>query len=58
VELIVSDDGSGFDPGAPSRARGKHIGLSSMRRRAQAIDADLSITAASPGTRVRALWQA
>ena len=58
VELVVTDDGSGFDVGAASRARGKHIGLSSMRRRAQAIDADLSITAASPGTRVRALWQA
>lgn len=58
VELVVTDDGSGFDAGAASGARGKHIGLSSMRRRAQAIDADLSITAARPGTRVRALWQA
>jgi signal transduction histidine kinase len=58
VELVVTDDGSGFDAGAASSARGKHIGLSSMRRRAQAIDADLSITAESPGTRVRALWQA
>lgn len=58
VELVITDNGSGFDPGAASQARGKHIGLSSMRRRAQAIDADLSINAASPGTRVRALWQA
>lgn len=58
VELLVTDNGSGFDAGAARDARGKHIGLSSMRRRAQAIDADLSISAASPGTRVRALWQA
>jgi signal transduction histidine kinase len=58
VELLVTDDGSGFDAGAARDTQGKHIGLSSMRRRAQAIDADLSIAAASPGTRVRALWQA
>lgn len=58
VELIVTDDGSGFDGSAAPHARGKHFGLSSMRRRAQAIDADFSITAARPGTRVRAVWQA
>ncbi|MES2210037.1 MAG: ATP-binding protein [Chloroflexota bacterium] len=57
VELVVTDNGSGFDAGGASLDRGKHMGLSSMRRRAQAIDADLSITAARPGTRVRALWQ-
>jgi signal transduction histidine kinase len=58
VELLVTDNGSGFDPIAARHARGKHIGLASMRRRAQAIDADLSIVATRPGTRVRALWQA
>ena len=58
VELLVIDNGSGFDERAAPHARGRHFGLSSMRRRAQAIDADLSISSASPGTRVRALWQA
>jgi signal transduction histidine kinase len=58
IELIVSDNGSGFDASTAARSRARHIGLSSMRRRAQAIDCDLSITAAQPGTRVRALWQA
>jgi signal transduction histidine kinase len=58
VDIEITDDGSGFNAKAPSIVRGKHIGLSSMRRRAQAIDADLSITPAQPGTRVKALWQA
>lgn len=58
VEIVVSDNGSGFDADAAKVARGKHIGLSSMRRRAQAIDADFSISPARPGTSVRALWQA
>jgi signal transduction histidine kinase len=58
VELLITDNGSGFDAGAARNTQGKHIGLSSMRRRAQAIDADLSITAARPGTRVRVIWQA
>ena len=57
VELVVTDNGSGLDAGSAAFARGKHIGVSSMRRRAQAIDADLSMTDARPGTRVRALWQ-
>ena len=52
VELLVIDNGSGFDERAWHRTReASDFGLSSMRRRAQAIDADLSISAASPAER-------
>jgi len=59
VELVVTDNGSGLDGAAIRGARrGKHMGLSLMRRRAQAIDADLSISGSGSGTIVRAIWQA
>jgi signal transduction histidine kinase len=59
VELVVTDNGSGLDGAAIRGARrGKHMGLSLMRRRAQTIDADLSINGNGSGTIVRALWQA
>jgi signal transduction histidine kinase len=59
VELTVSDDGAGLAAGkARDAARRKRLGLASMRRRAEAIDAELSIDGTSNGTRVRVVWQA
>lgn len=49
--LAVSDDGAGFDPAGP-RA-GRHLGLVSMRERAQALGGELTIvSAAGEGTTV------
>jgi signal transduction histidine kinase len=59
VEVHVADDGAGLSPDAGREAaRRKRLGLASMRRRAQAIDAELSIDGSSHGTEVRAVWQA
>jgi len=59
VELRVIDDGKGLDPGAAkTAARDKHMGLNSMRRRADAIDADFAIHSDAQGTIVEAVWQA
>jgi signal transduction histidine kinase len=59
VTLEVTDDGAGL---APEKAREatkrKRLGLTSMRRRAEAIDAELSIDGSRGGTRVRVTWQA
>jgi len=44
--LVVADDGKGFDPGAG--ATGRRLGLVSMRERAEALDAALTIDSA-PG---------
>lgn len=52
--LVVSDHGHGFDP-ALGREGG--FGLTSMRDRAQGMDADLSIESrAGEGTRVEVSW--
>jgi signal transduction histidine kinase len=59
VELAVRDDGAGLAPGAAREAaRRKRLGLASMRRRAEAIDAELSIDGSARGTEVRVAWQA
>jgi signal transduction histidine kinase len=59
VDLSVADDGTGLPPErAMEAARGKRLGLASMRRRAEAIDADLSIEGTSTGTLIRVAWQA
>jgi|GEM_PF-1298149 len=59
VRLTVADDGAGLTPDvARDAAKRKHMGLASMRRRAQAIDAELSIDGSAKGTRVRVAWQA
>ena len=47
VELVVSDDGKGFDPGDRS-LRSTRLGLSSMRHRARALGGRLEIRS-SPG---------
>ena len=59
VELIVADDGAGLAAGAAhDAAKRKRMGLASMRRRAQAIDAELSIDGSANGTQVKVAWQA
>jgi signal transduction histidine kinase len=47
VALAVSDDGRGFDPGAPA-LRSRTLGLTSMEERAQALGGTLRI-ASTPG---------
>jgi signal transduction histidine kinase len=58
IDLVIADDGSGLSP-PTIRAAGRRgrLGLASMRRRAEAIDAELSIAPGNPGTRVRIVWQ-
>lgn len=59
VELVVADDGAGLDrESARNATKRKRLGLASMRRRAQAIDAELSIDGSANGTQVRVVWQA
>jgi PAS domain S-box-containing protein len=45
VELLIADDGAGFDP---DTVPGGHLGLEIMRERAEAVGAELSVTSA-PG---------
>jgi signal transduction histidine kinase len=57
LELLVSDDGVGFNPAAvePDRATGRpRFGLGTMRERAEAIGAAFAIESEpGQGTRVR-----
>ncbi|MEW5992393.1 MAG: sensor histidine kinase [Chloroflexota bacterium] len=57
VTLAVTDDGRGLDD-AEVRAAGRRgrLGLASMRRRAEAIDAELQIAGSDEGTRVAIRW--
>ncbi len=58
VDLTVSDDGGGLEAAAARAAsRQRHMGLSSMRHRAEAIDAELQISGSRSGTHVRVVWQ-
>jgi signal transduction histidine kinase len=58
VELVVADDGAGLAADAARDAsKRKRLGLASMRWRAEAIDAELSIDGSSRGTTVRVVWQ-
>jgi len=43
ITLVVSDDGVGFDPAAPSPANRGHFGLSGMRERAERLGGMLRI---------------
>ena len=59
IELEIADDGRGLAPdAASSAARRGRLGLASMRRRAEAVEADLSIEGSAGGTRVRLRWRA
>jgi signal transduction histidine kinase len=55
VDLTVADNGRGLTEDASMKGS-KHIGLSAMRRRAQAVDADLTIRSSGSGTEVHAEW--
>lgn len=55
VELRISDDGTGFDPGV---ARPGHFGLDNMRSRALEIGAQLTLTSApGQGTQLHVRWE-
>jgi len=54
VELLVVDDGRGFDDLAPAMSEGSgHIGLASMRERAELTGGTLTIESSRRGTTVR-----
>jgi signal transduction histidine kinase len=56
LELRVTDDGHGFgdlDPLGPSEPG--HLGLASMRERAELLDGDLEIETSDKGTRLLVL---
>jgi NarL family two-component system sensor histidine kinase YdfH len=54
VELRVADNGRGFDdnPLMPGTNEPGHLGLASMRERAELMDGDLEIESSERGTRV------
>jgi signal transduction histidine kinase len=55
VELRISDDGTGFDPGV---AYPGHFGLDNMRSRALEIGAQLTLTSApGQGTQLHVRWE-
>ena len=55
LELVVEDDGIGFDPQAVRRDGSPHFGLATMRERMQAVGGTLEIDSiAGKGSRVRA----
>jgi signal transduction histidine kinase len=58
IDVAIIDGGTGIAADAMLVA-GRHgrLGLASMRRRAQAIDADLSIDGSSEGTTIRVAWR-
>jgi signal transduction histidine kinase len=56
VELVISDDGRGFDPDGISP---EHMGLGIMRERAEAAGAQLGISSQTGrGTQVTVVWPA
>ena len=56
VELRVTDDGHGFDGTDPlGRGEPGHLGLASMRERAELMDGTLEIETSERGTRVLVL---
>jgi PAS domain S-box-containing protein len=55
VELCISDDGCGFDPGAILPG---HLGLGIMRERAEKVGIPLTVESEiGRGTRVKVVWQ-
>jgi signal transduction histidine kinase len=56
LEIVVADDGAGFDPVPGAPEEGKRNGLRNMRRRAEAVGATLTVQSApGKGTQVRLL---
>ncbi len=57
VQMVIQDDGRGFDPDVPPTMRGEHFGLSIMRARAARIGGQLHIDSTPErGTRVVLTW--
>jgi signal transduction histidine kinase len=57
VALAVTDDGRGLDEEeARAASRRGRLGLASIRRRAEAIDAEVDISGSAAGTRVAVRW--
>jgi signal transduction histidine kinase len=57
IVLSVTDDGRGLDEAeARAAARRGRLGLASIRRRAEAIDAEVDISGSPEGTRVAVRW--
>ncbi len=55
LQLLISDDGRGFDPALPTTG---HMGLHIMRERAEAVGAALTIrTTLEQGTEICVVWQ-
>lgn len=52
IEIIVQDDGQGFDAVATPTTR-RHNGLGNMRRRAEAMGGNLTVESTKKGTNVR-----
>ena len=56
TELVIRDDGRGFDP---AQARHDHLGLGIMRERAQAVGAELTVASVvGQGTQISVIWSA
>lgn len=57
IALAIDDDGIGLRPDvARAASRRGRLGLASMRRRARAIEADLSVAGTGKGTSIRIVW--
>ncbi|MBP1468440.1 sensor histidine kinase [Candidatus Chloroploca sp. M-50] len=55
LQIVVRDDGVGFDPGAQAEQSGPHLGLRQMRERAAVLDGRLTILSRpGEGTEIRA----
>ncbi len=56
LQILVRDDGVGFDPGSVAEAPGQHLGLRLMRERAAALDGRVTILSRpGQGTELR-VW--
>lgn len=53
LQVVVEDDGIGFDPEAVMRLPGEHLGLIGMKERAEGLKADLTVDSApNKGARI------
>ena len=53
LQIVVQDDGRGFDPSQSATAPTTRDGLMNMRRRAEAIGGRLIVETSAAGTKVR-----
>jgi signal transduction histidine kinase len=52
-QVVIEDDGVGFDPEAVTRLPGEHLGLIGMKQRAEGLKAELTVSSApGQGTRI------